>query len=106
MGFANLVPLELPPPPVICSCPDIIIFSGWCTHPLHHHNDLDDEDDDDAVDYELDRDDEGMSCVMINWGLCFLYSEVCSSKAVFLFIVFETLDNTWVVGGAKSLLVV
>ena len=43
---------------------------------------------------------------MINWGLCFLYSEVCSSKAVFLFIVFETLDNTWVVGGAKSLLVV
>ena len=39
-------------------------------------------------------------------GALFLCSEVCSSKAVFLFIVFETLDNTWVVGGAKSLLVV
>ena len=63
MGFANLVPLELPPPPVICSCPDIIIFSGWCTHPLHHHNDLDDEDDEDdedAVDYDLDSYDEGI----------------------------------------------
>ena len=46
------------------------------------------------------------SCVMINWGLCFLCSKVCSSKAVFLFIVFKTLDNTWVVGGAKTLLVV